>query len=265
MSKIIKSSYTRPEPIGTKTISVKKIKPLGLNEESLTTEVEEEIHTQVEEQAKLLLEQSQYQAEQLIQEAENNAKAIREQLEQEQQYVYNELEQLKQEAKQQGYDDGYQQGLEAGRLQYEEALVQAANIIQASKNDYAEVIEQAQPTIIELAFTISEKLIGTTFDQNSEAWTKLVQKAILEVREQDEVKVYVHPDWYERTLQHKNELITLLSHSEKLYIYPDPQLREHGCIIETPFGRIDASVDSQLTELKHVLLEKLKEGKHGSS
>lgn len=251
--------------MGARTISVKKIKPIDLNEESTTTEVQEDMPMQVEEQAKLILEQSEYQAQQMIQEAENNAKAIREQLEQEQQYVYNELEQLKQEAKQQGYEDGYQQGLDAGRLQYEEAMAQATNIIQASQKDYADVIEQAQPTIVELAFTISEKLIGTTFNQNSEAWTNLVQKAILEVREQEEIKVYVHPDWYERTIQHKNELITLLSHSEQLYIYPDPQLREHGCIIETPFGRIDASLDSQLTELKHVLLEKLKEGKHGSS
>ena len=38
-------------------------------------------------------------------------------------------------------------------------------------------------------------------------------------------------------------------------IFPDDDLKETDCIIESTFGRIDASVDSQLHELKLKLLQ----------
>ncbi|WP_209122386.1 flagellar assembly protein FliH [Alkalihalobacillus sp. BA299] len=265
MSKIIKSSFATPENGGSKTIAIKKINRFSSIEDNIedgnhVNKNVEDTHVQMQEQAIQMLQQAEQQAQRIIQKAEEAARQVREQLEIERKHVNNELEQLKEQSRQQGYENGYEQGLEAGRLQYEEAIAQAQNIIEASKKDYLEVIEQAQPTIIELAFTVSQKLIGSVVNAEDEAWINLVQEAIQEVRDQDEVKVFVHPSWYERTLQQKNELLNLLSHAEQLFIYPDPQLNEYGCVIETPFGRIDASMDSQLTELKHLLLEKLKEG-----
>ena len=41
------------------------------------------------------------------------------------------------------------------------------------------------------------------------------------------------------------------------YIYPDDELEETSCIIESENGRIDASVDSQLEEIKIKLFEML--------
>ncbi|WP_158211772.1 flagellar assembly protein FliH [Alkalihalobacterium alkalinitrilicum] len=270
MSKIIKSSYASPESNGSKTIAIKKINLSDTNE-GLFPDGEPDTSNgdhpdfQTEEQARQLIEQAEQQAQLIIQQAENAANQGRDEIELERQHVYNELEQLKEQTRQQGYEDGFQQGLEAGELQYRETIEQAIQIIEASKKDYHEVIEQAQPTIIDLAFTISQKIIGNAVRNEEEAWLTLVKEAILEVRDQDEVKVYVHPDWYERTLYHKSELLSLLSHTEQLFIYPDLQLQENGCVIETSYGRIDASMDSQLTELKHLLHEKLKEGKHGST
>ena len=42
----------------------------------------------------------------------------------------------------------------------------------------------------------------------------------------------------------------------EMYIYPDNDLAENACIIDTDGERIDASVDSQLHELKTKLFER---------
>jgi flagellar assembly protein FliH len=43
----------------------------------------------------------------------------------------------------------------------------------------------------------------------------------------------------------------------ELYIFPDDELEESSCIIESENGRMDASVDSQLQEIKVKLTELL--------
>jgi len=42
------------------------------------------------------------------------------------------------------------------------------------------------------------------------------------------------------------------------FIYPDDDLEEFSCYIESEHGRIDASVSSQLVELKKNMMELLK-------
>lgn len=79
------------------------------------------------------------------------------------------------------------------------------------------------------------------------------------MREQSEVKVYVHPFYYEMLVQQKDELRAVFNQPTDIFIYPDEQLTENGCVIETPFGRIDASVDTQLQQIKQQLLERLEE------
>ncbi|WNF39036.1 flagellar assembly protein FliH [Bacillaceae bacterium IKA-2] len=168
-------------------------------------------------------------------------------------------EKLYKQAQENGYNEGFQQGLQQGQKEYETLIQDAMNVVTASKNDYIQHLEEAEPIIVELALKVAEKIIADKVAEKSDNWISLVKEVINEVREQSHVKLYIHPNWYDSTLSHKEELRLLLPNCENLYIYPDVHLKENGCTIETPYGKIDASVDSQLTEIKHTLLEKLKE------
>lgn len=52
-------------------------------------------------------------------------------------------------------------------------------------------------------------------------------------------------------------MIALFPKELDFYIYPDEELSEMDCIIESANGRIDASIDSQLEEIKNKLIELL--------
>ncbi|WP_026674283.1 flagellar assembly protein FliH [Alkalihalobacterium bogoriense] len=258
MSKLIKSPFTNAKKEEVVQIGIKPIQSQSFTEEFELDEQEQMNNTSSDE-VNHLIEQAKVEAAEIIANAEREAEERRQQLEVYQQQVHDQLEQLQREAQEVGYNEGFEHGLDAGKAACEHELEQAKAVIAASKQDYHNRIEQAEPVIIDIALAICQKMMPGVISQLDDAWMVIMKEAIKEVRDREDVTLYIHPVMYERTLSHKEEISSLLSQTQELYIYPDSQLNEQGCIIETPFGRIDASVDSQLTEIKARLHEKLKE------
>src|SRR5690606_25122513 len=115
----------------------------------------------------------------------------------------------------------------------EQLINEAKEVIHQSETQFEKTIDSASPVIIELAAALAKRIVGTEMDRNDDVWSMLLQQVMLEVREHEQVKIYVHPNWYDKTIQQKEELEQLLSRTEKLYIYPDAGLQENGCIVET--------------------------------
>ncbi len=63
----------------------------------------------------------------------------------------------------------------------------------------------------------------------------------------------------------KQEIEQTIGNQASLSIFPNKELAKYSCIIETPFGQIDASIDTQLTELKTKLIDLLEEDKRRES
>lgn len=162
-------------------------------------------------------------------------------------------------ARQTGYQEGFSAGEMEGRESYENLLTMAKATVDRSKEDYLRYLESAEPMIIELASKMARKLVGDVLTENPEAWKELIKRLLNEVREHPDVKLYVHPNWYEATQNAKQEIQQVLMHSATLFIYPDFELNENNCVVEFPFGKIEAGLDSQLNELKKKLIETLGE------
>lgn len=241
-----------------KTISIKKVAKVELDsheEELDLTQSHEHTTKKIEEELSMALEE----ANKIRTEAQMEYEKFHEKINEEAVLHQQQAQELFLQAEENGYNAGFQQGLQEGQKQYESFIQEAKTIVNTSRNDYLQKLEEAEPVIVQLAVKVAEKIISQTLETNSENWLSIVKAVINEVREQEQVKIYVHPNWFEYTLAHKEELKQLVPNCEQLYIYPDSHLNEHGCEIETPFGKIDASVTNQLAEIKYALLEKLKE------
>jgi flagellar assembly protein FliH len=204
------------------------------------------------------IQQAEKKADQIVAEAEKEAQSIRDQLKNDQDEAFQEMERLKQEAKEEGYAQGQVEGLES----YTNLIDHARVIVKQSEQEYEKTIDAAQPVILELAAALTQRMMNKKLSEDPDMWSSILEQVMTEVREHENVRIYVHPNWYERTSQQKEELEQLLSHTENLFIYPDAGLMKNGCVIESKYGRIDATVDRQLNELKTMLLEKLKEGEY---
>lgn len=199
------------------------------------------------------IEASRKQAEEELQQA-------RKRISEEEENSKQRLEQAFADAKKAGWKEGYEEGKEEGRTAWEQAVEEARDVISSAKEEYHYYLEKAEPVILDLALAAANRIIYKSLEDEDGTWLEIVKNAVKEVKDHEEVAVYVPASRLEETKQQRQEMENLLAYSQELMIFPDSSLNENDCIIETPYGKVDASLDSQLQELKEQLEEKLKEG-----
>lgn len=189
------------------------------------------------------------------QEYENQVMVISEQ----KQNWESEKLQLMEEARTSGYNDGLLIGKQEGFEEYSQQIYFAKDIVEKASHEASEYIDASERTILQLSIQIAEQIIAHTLDENEEIYLNIVKKVLKETKEHHHLHLYVHPLKYEFVLEHKDELLGMMNREKNLLISPDEELAENACILESSFGRIDASIDSQLAVLKEKLLNLLEE------
>ena len=253
LSRIIKSFQAREQVENEVSIKIRPFPTIELNNNEEEQELEIEIdHTLVLEQ----IEQAKIEAEAMVNDARNQAQAILDEVQQTRnQWELEEKPMYIEQAQKEGYQQGKEDGIQQGYREMADILAHAKEIVTLSKQDYGKRIEEAEPVIMELAIKAAEKIIGLTLDETNDAFLSIVKRTIKQARDNREVQLHVHPTQYAFILSQKEELDAIFPKNTDFYIYPDEDLPENSCIIESENGRIDASVDSQLHELRMKLME----------
>ena len=198
------------------------------------------------------IEEAKQKAEQLINDAKNEIAHEKEQLEEHKATVL-------QQAKEDGYKEGYQAGKIDANNQYESLIEQAVAIVDETKTAYKNKLLEAEKDVLLVAMSAAEKITKLQLKKDESSFVNIVKEAVEEVIEQPEISIHVHPDSFDLIKAYQRELESIIPETSNLYIYPNKDLREYGCHIESPFGVIDCSVDTKLELLKNELL-KLLEG-----
>lgn len=206
-----------------------------------------------------LLEEARIKAEQIIAQANNEALRIREEIESERDAWEQEYNTMREQACRDGFDAGLKQGMEQGRNEYQEIIRLAQASADSARAIYHQTIEEAERTILDLSMEVAEKIMAHQLYRDEETYFAFVRNAIKESREYKNIELHIHPAHFEYIQQKKDELVSLFPRETALYIYPDEELSEGGCYIESSNGRLSASVDIQLAQIKKALLEVLEE------
>ncbi|MEM7049982.1 MAG: FliH/SctL family protein [Acidobacteriota bacterium] len=120
-----------------------------------------------------------------------------------------------------------------------------------------EVLERARPQVVEMALAIAAKLLR----QSLEIDPSLVEAAFVETlellphRSFGRLVMTVHPDDAEVARGLRQRLLERHPRWEVLSVAVDDGLSRGGCVLETEFGQIDASLETQATAIRRVLLQ----------
>ncbi|MFD2616891.1 flagellar assembly protein FliH [Terrilactibacillus laevilacticus] len=243
MSNVIKSPFHREK---------KKIIKLE------TIKLEENKQTSADLTTENMIQQAQQKADEILTQAKRISEQLLEERKQEELHFKAYCEQQVLEKRKEGYEDGFSKGESEGYEAYLDKLKEADNIIVKANHTYQKILSKAEPDIILLSIQIAEKIISTSLESGKENWISLVKAAINEVKDQDEIHLTVSPTWFEYLNDCFDELQTYMNQSQ-LFIHCDMDMKDHDCVIETPLGKIDASVDTQLSVIKSKLLDILGE------
>ncbi len=190
--------------------------------------------------------------------------ALAAEIEETRQFVDNEIavwEQQKVEFQQAAYDEGFTQGLEEGRnkatADMKQAVATANEAIGIAHENAMEYLQHQEHVILELAIRTSERILGTTLEENDELFLSIVKRGLKEAREMKEVKVYVSPTYFSLVSSNREELASIFPVDVPFMIFVDEDINPTDCYIETNHGRIVVSIDEQLQELRRKLVDTL--------
>ncbi|WP_077621965.1 flagellar assembly protein FliH [Sediminibacillus massiliensis] len=237
------SQYKKDHPsriIGLKPVMQRRVSDTEMNDH------DEGLAAEKLQEAEQLIEKAKHDAENLIKQAD-------ERITKQKQAWESERHQLSDQAKKEGYLEGIEIGKQEGLKEQGRLIEEAQRVLDEAKKDYLTTLDSSEEVILELAMKAAGKIIKT--ELNGEAYLNIVKAAIQEVKEQKSITIYSSPEEYKLVLDQKDELQSITKGDAELSVYPDSQLKKGGCIIESPFGRIDASVDTQLIEIREKLFE----------
>ncbi|WP_456275499.1 flagellar assembly protein FliH [Bacillus sp. AK128] len=255
MSRLIKSHYVKPQEEDKRII---RLQPVMVSPSS--EEISPELTLlRANQEAEALLANAKAQSDAMINEANAMLQQTEEQINHLRSGWETEKEHLARTVQEEAYHVGLQQGEQAALDQYSSVISQASHIVNQAKMDYTQHVEQAEDTILKLGIKVAEKILKVHLNETKTDFIQIVKHAIKEVKDYGDINILVHPNMFELVLAQKDELKALFNGDKSLYIYPNEELSETACLIESSFGRIDASVDSQLNEIKVKLLELIEE------
>lgn len=203
-------------------------------------------------QAELILNQAREEARQLLDQARERAMA--------------EQEEIRAGARDEGYRDGYAQGTAkamgdavrdreatAARLEKEvKAFLEKASLARE------EMILQSREELVELCLSIAEKVVRVSLKSSSEVIVRMIQTATERMRRQEWVHIYIS-GCDARQLSKISPALTgtLGALSQHIKIIPMGDGEDGTCIVETPEEIVDASVSTQMSNIRDVIRDQM--------
>lgn len=248
MSKVFKSKNVTVGPPKTIINTFKEIiKQAGSNESAEPEEnlSPEESSGDIEEKSARIIEDAKQMYLKIIQEANSEAQTITENAEAEAQKLMSDA---KEEGYSQGYESGYQEGRNAAQAVIDEA-VDIREFLDSRKESYLKEIEGQ---VMELVLKIAEKVIGMELSQNKDSILSLVEQALQKCAFRKKLVLKVSPDDYDFINESKDRICMMVEGISGIDIESDLSLTQGSCIIETPSGEINSSIDVQIQEVERI-------------
>ena len=217
--------------------------------------------------AQQIIQEAEIKAQSIIAVAEQKAAALLEstkaQMNQWWEENNHQLELLSRESEQKGYQDGYDAGKQEAEMemerQYLGKIEQVQNLLEQAYVQKEAIISEAEPFLLELSTVIATHIIKQELTKHPNQFVELIKQHILRFKEKEFITVCVHPEDFEFIQSQRAHLVAVVNGETEIKIIPDHSVTSGGCIIRTAYGSVDARIDTQIEEIKKVILEARRE------
>lgn len=194
---------------------------------------------------------AQAQADEILAQAQAQADEIRQQA---QVMAEQDARTAYENAKKQGMQDGYQEGLQKANAEAEALRMEYAQKEQELLRQYNEKVEDMEPHLIQHLTSIYEHVFDVELSQYRNILQHLIANTLRSVEMSDHYLIHVSEQDYSYVGMQKAQIIEDgCIKNASLEIVEDRTLGKNECLIETEDGIFDCSLSTQLTELKRKL------------
>ncbi len=214
---------------------------------------------------KEIIKTAKIEAENILKEARDQKKYIIEEAEDKKesllQIAYDKSKDILEKSKKEGHDIGYEKGMEVGyskgydegKKESDKLIKEALDIKEGYFEDRRELLGKVEKDVIELVIEIFEKIFREKKEEDSELIVSLVTNGIENLDLTDKLTIISSKEDYDILEMSRDTILAKASMISDLDIKYDTTMKKGDCILETPKGSIDASLDNQLAEVKEIL------------
>ena len=146
--------------------------------------------------------------------------------------------------------------IEAADSAHRLAGEEVARLIGLLERTRAELHQQVEPELIELATALAERILHRELELNPAVTAELVAAALLKARNDPVLAVHVHSDDMDSAAKFQAELAAIAGDDQPLRIEADDSVPRHGCRVKTAAGTIDGTIEGQLALLAEAMRRK---------
>lgn len=191
------------------------------------------------------VEFSRKKAEEILEKARKQAGEI---IEEAMAKVDEEREIILEQARKNGFDEGYNEGIE----QCEDLIKEAGIIKQQAFEEYEQLLNGAEEEILSIIFDIVKKVIGREISAGKDEILFMIKQALEACTHKEYILLKVSEDDYKTVVEAKNKILAMVKGIGEFEIKTDHSLEKGSCLIETPFGSVDGSAKTRIEQIEKI-------------
>lgn len=158
----------------------------------------------------------------------------------------------------------YDEGRKAGIAETEEHLGQVTQALAAASSEInglkEKMLQRSSDDMLRLVLAIAQRVVQAELSIGNDVVARTVQQAIQMAVSAEEFHIMVNPDDLQAVQEHKPLFIASLSGLSNIEFVPDPAITRGGCVLESPFGRVDATIEAQMEAISTCLQDAIRGG-----
>jgi flagellar assembly protein FliH len=156
-----------------------------------------------------------------------------------------QLAALEREAFANGYAAGERAGLEAGNTRAEAMLRRLAQTLDELKSLRVTMIRQTEQQMVQLALAIAHRILLRESSIDRDLLVALARVALERLGDAGSATIRLNPEDYAQTVQRHGDHWA----GARVRVVADPGVSRGGCLVESDFGVVDASLDAQFAQV----------------
>jgi len=167
------------------------------------------------------------------------------------------LARIEKEAYEKGFEQGRRDGLSLEKKLMEEKARQLETLFSTLRDLKAEIYDETEQELLTLSISLARKIIGEEVKINKGIIGNTIRAAAKFLADKHHIRIQLNPDDMEEVKRLLPD-IAAMTRGGKFQLIEDHAITKGGCLMETGFGSINATIEDQMGELEKLIEQELR-------
>jgi flagellar assembly protein FliH len=112
------------------------------------------------------------------------------------------------------------------------------------------MMRKTERELVRLAVAMAERIVRREVDEDPELLAGMARTAIDRLGQDVAATIHLNPQDYEAMMAARQGA----AFEGAVQVVADPLVGRGGCLVKSPFGTVDAGIDTQVREMSHALI-----------